>query len=883
MRWRKRIHLLLRPLLHREQVEAELDEELQFHLERQMEEELANGLTPPEAQRVARRSLSGIERQKELCRQARGTLFLENLFRDLRYALRVCSNSRGFALVVVATLTLGIGANTAIFSLIEATVLRPLPYPNADRIVALSEADRQGNDLMVSWPDFVDWQKATTSFSAIAALAGINLNLTGMGQVERLQGLRVSASFLSVLRVHPLLGRDLLGSDDKPDADPVAMLSNELWQRRFGGDPGIVGRRVNLDGRAYLVIGVLDRSFRFLYARDIYIPIGLDADKQPNRGVRSVARVLARLRPGISIGAAGGELHAVARRLERGYPESDRGVEATIRPFAELVAAPARRGLLTLSIGVGFLLLIACANVASLLLSRASSREREIAVRVAMGAARTRLLAQLLAESGLLAFAGTVFGCALAAAVLPALALLVPMDQGEMQQYVRPTLNIGVLSFTIFLAVFTTLLVGLVPAMRMSSSASNPLRSGARATASGFRKLSFRNLLVAAQIALSVILLIGAGLLLKSLLRLQNTYMGFQPDHLITVRLKLPSTAYPGTAQRSSFFNSLIERLNTVPGVVASSGATCLPFTGKDCWPTAFVIEGQPNPRREDLGHAHFNAIETGYLKTMQIPLIQGRELNGQDDINHERVVLINETFARQFFPRSNPLGKRILEGYGANKNAYRIVGVVGDARRESPDVPPEAEAFLPVPQVGPDALELVIRAELQNPGSIFREIIRTARELDPDVPLYDFRSMKWYFNYQTANRRFPTVLLSIFAGIATSLAAIGLYGVISYFVAQRTKEWGIRIALGAQTRDVVGTVMKQGLQLVIGGLVFGLAGAWAITRFIQALLFATQPNDIATFIGICGLITTVALFACWLPAHRAASVDPTLTLRADQ
>jgi putative ABC transport system permease protein len=408
------------------------------------------------------------------------------------------------------------------------------------------------------------------------------------------------------------LGRDFVDSDDKPGAVPVALLSNELWKRRFGGDPSIVGRNINLDGRTYSVIGVLAQSFRFLYARDIYIPIGLDADKQPNRGVRSVARVLARLKPNISMRAAGSELKALSQRLEKAYPEYDSRIQATIRPFAELVATPAKRGLLTLSIGVGFLLLIACANVASLLLSRASNRQREIAVRVAVGAGRPRLISQLLTESGLLSFAGAILGSALAAAVLPALALLVPMDQGEMQQYVRPTLNVGVLSFTIFLTVLTTLLVGLVPALRMSSGESDPLRSGARATATGFQKLSFRNLLVAAQIALSVILLMGAGLLIQSLLRLQSVNIGFQPDHLITARLKLPSIAYPDITQRSSFFHRLIDQIDAIPGVVKASGATCLPFTGKDCWPSVFEIEGQPTRRLEDLSHRISTQLRPG-------------------------------------------------------------------------------------------------------------------------------------------------------------------------------------------------------------------------------------------------------------------------------
>ena len=883
MRWSKRIRLFLRALVLRKRVEAELDEELRYHIDREAQEGLNRGLTSVAAERAASLCMSGLEQQKELCREARRTLLLENLLRDLRYALRVFSRSPSFALVVVVTLAVGIGANAAIFSLIEATVLRPLPNADADRLVALSEADREGNDLMVSWPDFVDWESDTTGFSAMAALGGVNLNLTGQGQAERLHGLRVSFSFLSVLGVHPLLGRDFLRSDDRPSAVPVAMLSNELWRRRFGGDASVLGRTIELDGRAFAVIGVLAPNFRFLYARDIYIPIGLEADKAPNRGVRSVARVLARLKPGTSIEMAGSELRLVAGRPEAAYPGYDRGVQATIRPFAEMVAAPARRGLLTLSIGVGFLLLIACANVASLLLSRASSREREIAVRVAVGATRTRLVSQLMTESGLLSFAGAVLGCGLAAAVLPTLALLVPMDQGEMQQYVRPALNMWVLSFTIGLTVFTTVLVGLVPALRASSDTADPLRSGLRATATGFRKLSFRSALVATQIALSVMLLMGAGLLLQSLLRLQKMNLGFEPNHLITARLKLPSVGYKGVAERALYFRRLIDRLDGIPSVLKASGATCLPFTGKDCWPSVFAVEGQFNSSENNLKRAHFNAIATGYLKTMQIPLLQGRELSEKDDTSHERVILINQAFSRQFFPHVSPLGKRILEGYGANQNAYRIVGVVGDARRESPDVAPESEVFLPLAAVGPDALELVIRTNLKDPQVIYTDISRAVRALDPDVPVYDLRSMQWYLTYQTANRRFPTLLLTAFAAIATSLAAIGLYGLISYFVVQRRKEWGIRIALGAESRDVVATVMKQGLQLVAAGLVAGLAGAWALTRFLQALLFATRANDMATLAGICGVIIAVALFACWLPAHRAATVDPALTLRADQ
>ena len=809
-------------------------------------------------------------------------MFLEDLRRDSAYALRTFARSPGFSLVVIITLALGIGANTAIFSLIDATILRPLPYPQADRIVALSEADRKGSDLMVSWADFVDWQHETRSFSALAALGGGNFNLTGNGQAERLHGLRVSASFLSVLGLHPLLGRDFRPSDDRPGAIPVVLLSNALWKRRFGSDANIVSRTIDLDGRAFSVIGVLAPSFRFLYARDVYIPIGLDAGKQPNRGVRSVARVLGRLQPDVAIAAARSELKAISRRLAKTYPEYDSGVEATIRPFAELVAAPAKRGLFMLANGVGFLLLIACANIAGLLLSRAKSREREIAIRIAVGADRRRLISQLLTENSLLAFAGACLGCTFAAGILPLLALMSPMDQGEMEQYIRPTLNIGVLSFTVCLTVFTTILFGLLPSWRMTPRGASALRSGARAAGGGFQRFSFRNLLVTAQIAFAVMLLVGAGLLVQSLLRLRSTNMGFQPDHLLTARLKLPNSSYPDTARRAIFFDSLMDRLAALPGITSVSGATCMPFAGKDCWPSVFMIAGRPSPRPEDMPHAHFNAVGRDYLKTMRIPLLRGRDLSAGDDLRHEQVALVNRRFVRRYFPHVDPIGKEIMEGYGAQKNFYRIVGVTGDARRESPDIPPEPEVLFPLRQIGPDALELAIRTDLADPLAISHEITRIARQLDPDVPLYDFRTMDWYYDYQTANRRFPTLLLSGFAGLAMLLASIGLYALISYAVAQRTKELGIRMALGAQKHDVIGMVMKQGFSLAVAGIVIGLAGAWATTRFMAALLFAIRPSDSWTYAEISILLSLVAAFACWIPARRAACVDPAVAMRVD-
>jgi putative ABC transport system permease protein len=809
-------------------------------------------------------------------------MFVDHFFRDVRYAIRGFVRSPGFSTMVIVTLALGIGANTAIFSLLDATLLRPLPYAEADRIVALSEANHAGTDVTVSWPDFTDWRRESRSFSAIAALRGANLNLTGSGQAERLRGLRVSAAFLSVLGIHPFLGRDFQQSDDRPGAAPVVMLSNALWARRFGGAANAIGRNIRLDDRSYEVAGVLPPDFRFVYARDVYIPIGLDADKEPNRGVRDIPRVLAKLKPGVSIAAASGELKTLTHRLEQAYPEYDSGVQATLRPFAELVAAPARQGLVTLSIGVGVLLLIACANVASLLLARAGSRQREMAIRIAVGAGRRRLMSQLFTESGLLALAGGAAGCVLAAAILPLLTALIPMDQGETEQYVHAALNLRVLLFTACLTLGATLLFGLAPAWRTPSTGRGLLGSGARTANDGFQRISLRNILVTGQIALAVVLLAGAGLLTQSLLRLLNTNMGFETDHLLTARLKLPSNRYPDSARRAAFFDSLMQRLDVIPGVAAASAATCLPFAGKDCWPSVFHIEGQPGLHPEDMLHAHFNAVEPGYLKAMQIPLIHGRDLDEHDDLQSPHVALVNQSFVRQFLRQTDPVGKRIEQGYSGDKNGYLIVGVVGDARRESPDVAPAPEALLPVGQIAPDAVELAIRTQVPDPMAVSPEIARAVRGIDPDVPVYDVRKMEWYIDYQTADRRFPTLLLSGFAGLALLLASVGLYGLISYLVAQRTKEFGIRIALGAQPGDVTRLVMKQGLLLVAAGLVIGLVGAWAMTRFIAALLFAIQPDDGPTFAAISCLLAAVACFACWLPARRAATVDPVNSLRVD-
>ena len=881
MRLLYKLHLRLRSLLRRSRVERELSDELRFHLEKLVEERVGQGMTPEHARCAGLRKLGGVEQIKEECRDMRRTNSIENVLKDVRYALRMLRRSPGFSVVVILTLALGIGANTAIFSLVDTIVLRPLPYPEADRLVALQEANRKGEEYSLSWLDFVDWRTQSRSFSAMAAIQGGSATLTGTGDAARLQTLKTSSPFFSMLGVRPLLGRDFLDSDDRAGATPVAVLSHGLWVERFGSDPHVIGRSVDLSGRSYTIVGVLPSAFRFPYAEEIYLPIGIDADQQGERGNHPGILAIGKLKPEVSLATASREMSAISSRLQQAYPASNGGIIANLRPFAEMVTAPAQRTLLTLWGAVGFLLLIACANVANLLLARAASREREMAVRVAVGAGRARLIQQLLTEGSLLALCGAAAGCVIAIALLPLVLRLLPI---QLREYVHVGVNLRILGFTLLLTLMTTILFGLIPAYRMSPL--NPdltLRSGTRASSASFRTLSLRSLLVAAQIALALVLLAGAGLLVQSLVRLERVNPGFRTDRVLAARLSLPRSRYPHTPQQTAFADRVLEKIDTIPGVLSASGSYCLPLDIQGCWSSVFLIEGRPVPRTEDLLNAHFNAIEPGYLKTLGIPLVQGRDFSEQDGPGSPMVLLVNEAFARRFFSHEDPIGKHIKQDFPEGKTPYAtIVGVIGDARRDQLDQLASPEAFFPLRQVGPDFMNLVVRTALPNPLNAVPAIRRALAELDPDVPLFDVRSMEYYVTEQIAGRRFPMLLLAAFAGTAVVLAIVGLYGLLSFLVTQRTQELGIRLALGAQRSDLTGMVMSQGLRLVAAGLIVGLGGAWVMTRFIVALLFATQPTDAWTFVSASCLLVVIAALACWLPARRAAAVDPVLALRAE-
>lgn len=881
MRLGKQLRLGIRSIVRRARMDRELEEELHYHLELQIEEYIAAGLSPDDARREALQSMEGVQQKKEECRDMRSTAFIEHFLKDAGYALRMMRRSPGFTAIVVLTLALGIGANTAIFSLIDRLLVRPFPWPEPDRLVTIGEVNSHGGDMSVSWLDFTDWRDESRAFTAMAAVQSRNGVFVHDGSAQTAAVLKVSASFFPMLGVHPVLGRDFTASDDRPGAAAVALLSHSIWQQRFGSDPHVTGTAIRLDGQAYTVAGVLPRSFRLIGPADIFLPIGLDPASMGSRGNHPGILVAARLKPRVSLASADREMKTIAARLERQYPASNDGISVRLRPLTELISGQVRRSLMALWGAVALVLLIACANVANLLLARAVAREREMAIRVAIGAGQGRLLRQLLTESVLLALTGAAGGLVIARAALPLILRLLP---AELADFAKPRIDVRVLCFTFALAVLTTVLFGLAPGLQAARrDPDQVLRSGRRGAPTGFRGISLRATLVSGQMALAFMLLAGAGILIESLMHLARVNPGFRTDSVLTMRLYLPRAQYRKVEQQTAFVDKLLTNVRALPGVASASGAYCLPLDVNGCWSSVFVIEGRPMPRAQDLPSSRFNAIEPGWLQTMTIPLIRGRDFTWRDTAGTEPVLMVNESFARRFFPREDPLGKRVKQDFPEGKSPYyTIVGIMGDVRRDRLDQPPEPEAFEAIRQIGPDFINLVIRTSLPNPMALSSAVRHAAARIDPGIPLFDMRTMEYYVAEQESSRRFPMLLLMTFAGIALALASIGLYGLLSFIVTQRRQELGIRIALGARSGDITRIVMHQGGRLVAAGLLAGLTGAWAGSRLLDSLLFGVRPNDPGILATVACLLVLIAALACWLPSRRAARLDPAVTLRAD-
>jgi len=802
----------------------------------------------------------------------------DEMFQDLRFGLRMLLKNPGFTLVAILTLALGVGANTAIFSVVNALMLRPLPYPDSERIVWVEEVSKRTNTSQPAWgAHFLDWQEHSQTLEGIAAQDGGARTLTGAGEPERVDVGQVSASFLSLLGVQPLPGgRNFTAAEDKPGGERVAILSHGLWRRRYNGDQDIVGRSVTLNDANFTVIGVLPASFRYFQNFDVWVPLALDPVAQLVGEARYYGTTIARLAPGVSIEQAQVEMDTLSQRYEMTRPEGKPRIDGRTQLvlLRDHLLGDTRRPLLVLLGAVGFVLLIACANVANLLLARAATREKELAIRGALGAGRFRLARQLLTECLLLAVAGSAAGLLLASWLVSLLGSLNSTRAlGEMGRVAAITIDLRVLGFTLLITLATGLLSGLLPAMRLSRTDLNvSLKEGGRG---GFHGRGLRGALMVSEVALAIVLLVGAGLLIRSFAKLLDVDPGYRAENLLTGRLALPPR-YGDNSQRAQFYERILQRLAALPGVVSVGATSHLPLTGYNMGST-LRVEGRPPQPGEREPAAPVARVNPDYFRTMGISLRAGRLINDGDTQNAPSVALLSETLARRLFPNEDPLGKRLSV---AGLNAT-VVGVVNDIRYTGLDGEIEQAVYLSYRQLPRSGMALVLRGAVE-PSSLAPALRDAAREIDPALAVYDVMTMNERLSNSVAARRFNLLLLGGFAALALLLAGVGVYGVISYVSAGRTREVGVRMALGARPADVLRLFVKQGMALVLLGVALGLLGAFVLTRVMTSLLFSVSANDPLTFAGSALFLSLVALPACYIPARRAARIDPMVALRHD-
>jgi putative ABC transport system permease protein len=800
------------------------------------------------------------------------------LWQDLRYGARLLRTKPGFTLIAVLTLALGIGANTAIFTVVNAVLLRPLPFRQPERLVAVWEHNlKQGQRSgAVGGANFTDWQDQNQVFDSLAAYFNWNYNLTGGDDPQRLRAVVVSGEFFQTLGVEAELGRVVTPADDQEGSDNVVVLSHALWQSRFGASPQIIGQQVILNGRSHTVIGVMSAAFEFPDDRiDMWRPMAMSAEQRQNRAGKWL-KVVGRLKPGVSIEQASAGMSAVAQQLEQQYPASNAGWGVNLVPLHEEIVGEVTFLFILLG-AVGFVLLIACANMANLLLARASSRQKEMAVRAALGASRGRLMGQFLAESVLLAVMGGVLGLLLAWWGHDALLAFSPSDIPRLKE---AGIDGRVLGFTLLLSLLTTLLFGLAPAWQASKPDLNEALKEEGRGASGNAGRRLRRLLVIAEVAVSVVLLVGAGLMLKSFIQLQRVQAGFDPRNLLTLEISLPPSKYSQNQQQIAFFQQAVERIKTLPGVEAVGAVQDLPLRfNTNSFPIA--IEGRPAAQAAQRPLAVYRAVTDDYFRALGIPLLTGRAFTAEDHENSTPVIVINQTMARRFWPDQDPLGQRLRFGEPTDP-VYTIVGVVGDIKHmglNADEGPVIYQAHAQKRFAWLRWMTVVVRAQAE-PLSLTAAVRRRIQEVDPEQPIYNVATMEELLGRSVAQPRFSTLLFGGFALLAMCLTVIGIYGVVSYTVAQRKREIGIRMALGAQVSDVLRLVMRQGMKLVLLGVVMGLAGALALTQVMQSLLFEVSATDPVTFAVISLLLIGVALVACYLPARQATKVDPMVALR---
>ncbi|MGA9769135.1 MAG: ABC transporter permease [Blastocatellia bacterium] len=812
---------------------------------------------------------------------------MDTLLQDLRYGVKMLAKKPGFTLVAILTLALGIGANTAIFSVINGVLLKSLPFPEPERLVVVAETSKEMPVMSVAYPTYSDWKAEQSVFESMTARMPAGGVLTGAGEPLRVIGRFVTASFFPTLGVSPHVGRFFDEEEDNPGAERVMVLSYGLWQQYFGGNQEIIGKAIRYNGESWTVVGVMPARFDFYgqtnLNNDFFIPLGRLAAQSFMQDRQShPVQVIARLKPGVTIERARAEMKTIAAQLETAHPASNTGNSIELTSFMDDYVGDVRDALLVITAAVALVLLIACANVANLLLARAATREKEIALRMALGASRMRVVRQLLTESAMLAAAGGALGLLLA---MWGVAALVKLDPDSLPRIEEITIAPRVLGFTLLVTFLTAILFGLAPALQTSKvNLNNTLKEGGRGSAGGGR---LRGLLVVAEVALSLVLLAGAGLLVRSFRQLMSVDAGFDARNVLTLRLRLPDVKYPELAQSTGFLKEVMSRVSALPNVERVSVGTGFPL-GRGSQ-SGYLLEGQPQPQHQrDWPVAINQSVSENYHQALGIALLAGRYFNEHDTADSPLVALVDEDFVRSHFPNSatiDALGKR-LHFEGKDEPWREIVGVVRHTRHNGLDQEARAEIYRPWLQMNPSSaadfarvMDLIVKTS-DEPESIVAAIKREVQALDPDQPLGNVRTLESLLAQSIAPRRFSLLMLGIFALVALLLAAIGLYGVMSYSVTERTREIGIRLALGATSGDVLRLVIRQGLMLSLVGVAVGLAASLALTRLMESLLFNVSATDPATFGVISLLLTTVAVAACYIPARRATKIDPWVALR---
>jgi putative ABC transport system permease protein len=893
--WRAHVRRRLPPLAAGAEREIEIVDELAIQLESIYERERRRGASHDEAMAAAdseipdwtafARTVRTIERP-HVSPPAAGAGsggFMTGFIQDVRYAVRALRRAPGFAAVSILTLALGIAATTIVYSIADGILLRPLPIAEPDRVMVARELSPTNSDMAVAWPNFIDWTARQTSFETFACWRGLTANLTGIERPRRLNVRHVTWNLLSALGVKVAVGRDFTADDDKWGVERTAIVSHAFWQRELGGSADAIGRRIVLDESPVTVIGVLPRGFTVAREEDIFLPLGTYNDPNNggiwNRGNHFNHVAIGRLRPGVTVEAATAELKSIARQLEQEYPATNSGNGTTVRPLFETLVSTARPMLYVLLGAVATMLLIACVNLANLMLARAAGRTQEMAVRRSLGAARWRIARQMLTESLLLAIVGGIAGVAMAYAGFGAIVALMPPNQ--------PRIHIITIDWRVLLAaaiasIGTGVLFGLMPAIQAATGKSMTLLRSARVTGSGHAGAGTRRALLLAEVALALVLVTGAGLMLRTMGNLAAIETGFTRERIVTAQFNLPQRY--DRSKRVLFLDQSLERVRAIPGVTKAAFGYSIPVAGSN-WNSIFIIEGQPVPERSKLPSSAWIPVSSEFFDTMGIRLLKGRLFDSRDATGAPEVVVVNETFARRFFGNNDPLGARVKQGWpedaGPNSPWREIIGVVNDVRMNSLQGDPTLQAYLPVRQVTQRSGAFVVRAST-DAAALGRSLEAAVQEVDPNLPLFNIQTMDQIIESAIGNQRLTMVLLMGFAVLALLMAAIGVFGVTAYSVSQRTHEVGIRMALGAKPASVLAMILRQEMSACLAGIAVGVAGALFLASLLESLLFGVTGRDSVTLTVAAGTLLLVTMIACLIPARRATRVEPVTALRLE-